>query len=314
VPTSDASRTASREGNGAVAAADAPPLRGQPARVSVVIPIFNEEEHLDTQLASLAAQTYDRPWEVVAVDNRCTDRSMEIVESWRDRLPALVVVNARARRGLNFARNTGAAAAQGDFLAFCDADDVTAPNWLEELVRAGATADIVGGPVEMEQLNDELQRAWQPTDSLTSLPASYGFMPYPPGGNCGIWADVAREVGWDESYRFGASDIEFGWRAQLAGYRMAFAPGALIQHRFKATIRSTFAQYFRYGVSEPHLFKVWGRHGMERDLREAFTTWRWLAVSLPMLKRKSTRGRWVRVAGLCCGRICGSLRWRAAYL
>jgi glycosyltransferase involved in cell wall biosynthesis len=279
-----------------------------------VIPIRNEEEHLEAQLVSLAAQTYDRPWEVVVVDNGCTDRSIEIVENWRDRLPALVVVDARARRGLNFARNRGAAAANGDFLAFCDADDVTAPNWLEELVRAGASADVVGGPVEMEELNDELQRAWQPTDSLSSLPGSYGFLPYPPGGNCGIWTDVAREVGWDESFRFGASDIEFGWRAQAAGYRVAFAPGAMIQHRFKATIRSTFVQYFRYGVSEPHLFKVWGSHGMERNLREAIGTWQWLARGLPLLRSKSIRGRWVRVAGLCCGRICGSLRWRVLYL
>jgi glycosyltransferase involved in cell wall biosynthesis len=314
VATSEASRRALWEGNGAGGAASALHVRGQPAHVSVVIPIRNEEEHLDAQLASLAAQTYDRSWEVVAVDNGCTDRSIEIAESWRDRLPSLVVVDARDRRGLNYARNAGAAAAGGDFLAFCDADDVTAPTWLEALVSAGATADIVGGPVEMEELNDELQRAWQPTDSLTSLPASYGFMPYAPGGNCGIWADVARELGWDESFRFGASDIEFGWRAQLAGYRVIFAPGALIQHRFEATIRSTFTQYFRYGVSEPHLFKIWGRHGMDRNLGEAVSTWRWLAASLPMLKRKSTRGRWVRVAGLCCGRICGSLRWRSAYL
>jgi len=281
--------------------------------VSVVIPIRNEEEHLEAQLASLAAQTYDRPWEVVAVDNGCTDRSMEIVESWRDRLPALLVVDARERRGLNFARNMGAAAARGDFLAFCDADDVTAPTWLGELVRAAATADIVAGPVEMEQLNDELQRAWQSTESLSSLSTCYGFLPYTPGGNCGIWADVAREVGWDESYRFGASDIEFSWRAQLAGYRMTFAPGALIQYRFKPTVRSTFAQYFRYGVAEPHLFKVWRRYGMERDLREAVDIWRWLVTNLPSLRSRAGRGRWAQVAGLRCGRICGSLRWRAAF-
>ena len=312
--TPEASLTASGEGNGVVVGASALPLRGQPARVSVVIPIRNEEAHLDAQLASLAAQTYDRPWEVVAVDNGCTDRSIEILESWRDRLPALHLVDARDRRGLNFARNKGAAAARWDFLAFCDADDVTAPNWLEGLVRAADGADIVAGPVEMEQLNDEHQRAWQPTDSITSLPACYGFLPYTPGGNCGIWADVAREVGWDESYRFGASDIEFAWRAQLAGYRMTFAPGALIQYRFKTTIRSTFAQYFRYGVSEPHLFKVWRRYGMQRDLREAVNTWRWLVTNLPSLRRRASRGRWMRDAGLRCGRICGSLRWRVVYL
>jgi glycosyltransferase involved in cell wall biosynthesis len=251
---------------------------------------------------------------VVAVDNGCTDRSIEIVESWRDRLPSLVVVDGRAQRGVNHARRAGAAAARGDFLAFCDADDVTAPNWLEELAGKAAGADLVGGPVEQEELNGQLQRAWQPADPLHSLPSPYGFVPYPPGGNLGIWADVAREIGWDVSFGFGSSDIDFGWRAQLAGYRVAFAPGALIQKRFKPTIRSTVKQYFRYGVSEPHLFRLWGRYGMQRDIGDAVGTWLWLAGSVHLLFSVGGRGNWLRVAALRCGRIWGSLRWRVVYL
>jgi glycosyltransferase involved in cell wall biosynthesis len=288
--------------------------RVRPALISVIIPVRNGEPHLSAQLASLCAQTYDGRWEVVAVDNGCTDRSIETIGGWRDRLPALVVVDARARRGLNHARNMGAAAARGDFLAFCDADDVTAPGWLEALARAAEHADLVGGAVEFRELNGDLQRAWQPTDPLDSLPSSYGFMPSAPGGNCGIWADVARAIGWDESFRFGSSDIDFVWRVQLAGYRVAFAPGALIRVRFRPTLWSIARQYFKYGVSEPQLFRRWRRHGMERDLRRARANWLWLARSLPLLLNAGGRGRWLRVAAMCCGRICGSLRWRVVYL
>ena len=309
----DPPQTSGRDRDGAITPRSAL-WRGRPTRISVVIPIRNGEEHLGAQLASLAAQTYGGPWEVVAVDNGCTDRSIKIVESWRDRLPTLVVVDACARRGLNYARNAGAAAARGDFLAYCDADDVTTPSWLEELAGAAARADLVGGPVEQEELNGQLQRAWQWSESLMSLPSDYGFMPYPPGGNCGIWADVARNVGWNESFGFGSSDIDFGWRAQLAGYQVAFAPGALIRRRFKGTLRSSMRQYFRYGVSEPHLFRHWRRHGMERDIRKAVATWLWLARSLPLLKSEGGRGHWLLMAALCCGRICGSLRWRVAFL
>jgi glycosyltransferase involved in cell wall biosynthesis len=296
------------------AAARVSPPRGRPARISVIIPIRYGVAHIGAQLASLAAQTYDGPWEVVVVDNACTDGSIEIVESWRDQLPALVVVDAHARRGLSHARNAGAAAARGDFLAFCDADDVTSPRWLEELARAAPLGDLVGGPVEQEELNNHLQRAWQSADPLTSLPSEYGFMNYPPGGNCGIWTDVAREIGWDESFAFGSSDIDFGWRAQLAGYRVAFAPGALIRRRFQTTLRSTVKQYFRYGVSEPHLFRRWARHGMGRDTGRAIGTWLWLAGSLPLLRSETGRGYWLRVAAQKFGRICGSLRWRVIYL
>ena len=304
---------ASRDRGGAVKRRSAP-SRSRPTKISVVIPIRNGEAHLGAQLAALAAQTYDGPWEVVVVDNGCTDRSIKIVESWRGRLPALVVVDARDRRGLNYARNEGAAAARGDFVAFCDADDVVGPRWLASLARAAARADLVGGPMEQTELNDQLQRAWRPSHPITELANWYLFMPFPPGGNCGIWADAAREVGWDEVFRFGASDIDFGWRVQLAGYRVAFAPGALIQRRFRPTIWSTVKQYFRYGVSEPHLFRLWGPHGMPRDFGKAFRTWRWLARSFPQLKSEGSRGQWLRVAAQCLGRICGSLRWRVLYL
>ena len=288
--------------------------RGRPEQISVVLPVRNGELFIDAQLASLAAQTYAEPWELIVVDNGCTDRTVEIVESWRDRLPGLVVVDAGDRRGLNYARNRGAAAATGDFLAFCDADDVTEPGWLEALARAAPDADLVGGPMDQDVLCDELQRAWQPTDPIESLTDCYLFMPFPPGGNCGIWTDVAREVRWDEAFRFGASDIDFAWRLQVAGYRVGFAPGAMAQRRFKPTIAATVKQYFRYGVSEPHLFKLWGRHGMPRDLDEARRQWRWLAASLPQLRSDAGRGEWLVVAAQRLGRICGSVRWRTFYL
>jgi glycosyltransferase involved in cell wall biosynthesis len=288
--------------------------RGSPERISVVIPIRNGEAHIGDQLASLAAQTYEGRWEVVAVDNRCTDASIAIVESWRDRLPALTVVDATTRRGPGHARNAGAAAARGDFLAYCDADDVVSPRWLEMLASAASHADLIGGPVEQMELNGRLQRAWQPSEPITSLLSCYGFLAYPPAGNCGIWTEVVREVGWDESFVFGSSDSDFGWRVQLAGYRVAFAPGAVIQRRFRTTLRSMAKQYFRYGLSEPQLFKRWGHRGMMRDSREATERWRWLARSLPLLRNESGRGHWLRVAASSCGRLCGSLRWRVVYL
>ena len=102
------------------------------------MPVLNGEEHIGDQLAALAAQTYRGEWELVVVDNGCRDRSMEIVREWAPRLPSVTIVDATARRGLNRARNAGAAAARGDFLAFCDADDVATPGWLEAMAEAAA--------------------------------------------------------------------------------------------------------------------------------------------------------------------------------
>ena len=292
------------------------PLRQVPALVSVVIPIRNAADHLAVQLDALTKQTYGGRWELVAVDNGCSDRSIEIVERFRDRLPAVVVVDARHRRGLGRARNAGAAAASGALLAYCDADDVVEAEWLAALTDAAATADIVGGAVRYDGLNSELQLAWERPQPMTSLRMGYGYLPYPSGGNCALWADVARAVPWDESFAFGASDIEFGWRAQLAGFRIAFAPAAVIQRRFRGHPAAIARQHFRYGCAEPYLFRRFREHGMPgSDRHEALEYWRWLARNgLRDLRRADGRGNWLRLAGARLGRIYGSLRWRVVYL
>jgi glycosyltransferase involved in cell wall biosynthesis len=292
--------------------------RGAPELISVVMPVLNAEDHVHKQLAALTRQTYRGAWELVVVDNGCRDRSVEIVRSWAGRIPALRVVDARGQRGLNYARNAGSRAARGDFLAFCDADDVATPGWLEALAAAATTADIVGGPLDFEAINGSLARAWRPPKPRqTELPMDrVGFLPYVPGGNCGIWAGVARSLGWDEAFVFGASDQEFSWRAQLASYRLAFVPEAVMQLRYRTTPGATGRQYFAYGSSGAQLYRRFRHAGMRRsDPREALRWWWWLAVHLPDLFRSSRRrGTWMRVAGLRLGRLVGSVRHRTVFL
>src|SRR4051812_31222858 len=123
------------------------------------MPVLNGEAHIADQLAALAAQTYEGDWELVVVDNGCSDRTIEIARDWAPRFPRLRIADATRRRGLNVARNAGAAAARGDFLAFCDADDVASPGWLAALASAAPEADVVGGRLEWETLNDPVVRA-----------------------------------------------------------------------------------------------------------------------------------------------------------
>ncbi|PSB57691.1 hypothetical protein C7B77_07490 [Chamaesiphon polymorphus CCALA 037] len=92
--------------------------------VSVVIPIYNRENYLAAALDSVFAQTY-RPIEVIAVDDGSTDRSGDIVRSYPE-----VRYFYQSNQGVSVARNTGIAAAQGEFIAFLDADDLWKPDKL----------------------------------------------------------------------------------------------------------------------------------------------------------------------------------------
>ncbi len=288
----------------------------RPRLISVIIPVRNGEAHVADQLAALAAQSYRGGWELVVADNGCTDATMDIVYDWRDRVPSLTVADATVRRGLNHARNAGAGAARGDFLAFCDCDDVADPGWLEAMAQAARHADLIGGRNEWEALNDSVIRAWRPSRPMTSLMRDHGFLAYAPGGNLGVWTSVACELGWDEQFTFGSSDQCFSWRAQLAGYRLAFAPDALMQLRFRRSLAATARQFYGYGRSGPQLHRAFRHAGIPPpDNRAALRRWRWLASELPSLWADSTRrGNWVRTASFRLGRLVGSVRARALVL
>jgi glycosyltransferase involved in cell wall biosynthesis len=241
---------------------------------------------------------------------------MQVVGEWAPKLPSVTIADATARRGLNHARNAGAAAAKGDFLAFCDADDVAAPGWLAAMARGAADADIVGGRLEWETLNDSVVRAWRPQSPMTDLVVDHGFLRYAPGGNMGVWTQVAREIGWDERFRFGSSDHGFAWNAQLAGYRLTYAPNALMQQRFRSTIWAMARQHYRYGRSAPQLRRAFRGVGLEPpDNRAAVREWRRLAVTVPHLwGSREARGRWVRDMSVRLGRLTGSARARVLCL
>jgi glycosyltransferase involved in cell wall biosynthesis len=284
--------------------------------VSVIMPVLDGEAHVADQLAALAGQTYAGDWELVVADNGCRDGTIDIVRGMEPQLPPLVIADARARRGLNHARNVGAQAARGDLLAFCDCDDVVSTGWLEAMARAARRADVVGGRLEAELLNDATVRAWRPSEPMTELVREQGYLPYAAGGNMAVWTQVARAIGWDEEFRFGSSDSGFAWQAQMAGYTLAFAPDALVHQRYRRTIRATARQYYHYGASGPQLYRTFRAHGMPApDNRDALRRWRRLAHNAPDLWRsRAQRGAWIRTASFRLGRVAGSIRARVICL
>ena len=132
------------------------------------------------------------------------------------------------------------------------------------------------------------------------------------GGNCGMWRSVATELGWNEAFTFGGSDIEFSWRAQLAGYRVAWAPAAVVAVREPTSIRVVARQWYRYGVSDPQLFQAFRPDGMRRSsIRQAARVCGpgWPSMSVISGVRSTRNGdgyAWRRTAG----RMAGSVRAR----
>lgn len=104
-----------------------------PATVSLVIAAYNAGEYITRALESVATQTRP-PNELIVIDDGSTDDTAEQVKSFRNRSSLNVVLQQQANRGLAATRNVGVRSAQGDLVAFLDADDVIYPAFLEETV------------------------------------------------------------------------------------------------------------------------------------------------------------------------------------
>jgi len=99
-------------------------------RVSVIIPTYNRAALVTEALASVLAQTWP-DFEVLVVDDGSTDATLSALASF----PGQVMVLTRQERGgVSAARNLGAAAAAGDWLAFLDSDDLWLPEKLSRQV------------------------------------------------------------------------------------------------------------------------------------------------------------------------------------
>ena len=117
-------------------------------KVSVIVPIYKVEKFIVRCVDSLLAQTLDEV-EFIFVDDATPDRSMELLRRCLERHPrrkGLVRILRHGRnRGLPAARNTGLAAATGEYVFHCDSDDFVEPDMLETLYAeaCGKEADIV---------------------------------------------------------------------------------------------------------------------------------------------------------------------------
>ena len=96
-----------------------------PGLLSFIVPVYDTEKYLDECLTSLRFQEY-RNIEIVCVDDGTPDDSVSIVRRHRLRDPRVRLVR-RPNGGLSAARNTGVAAARGEYLAFVDSDDMVPP-------------------------------------------------------------------------------------------------------------------------------------------------------------------------------------------
>lgn len=100
-------------------------------KVSIIVPIYNEEENLERCIDSLINQTY-KNLEIILVNDGSTDKSKEIINSYKDKR---IMAIHKKNTGIGDTRNVGINKCTGDYIMFIDSDDYIELNCVEKLVN-----------------------------------------------------------------------------------------------------------------------------------------------------------------------------------
>ncbi len=102
-------------------------------KISIIVPVYQAEKHLEQCLDSLVNQTYVN-LEIILVDDGSHDNSLAICNQYKDKDQRIIVVH-QDNAGVSTARNVGINKASGEYIYFVDSDDWIEINTIEELVR-----------------------------------------------------------------------------------------------------------------------------------------------------------------------------------
>jgi len=236
---------------------------------SIVIPTYSRPKQLASCLQALTRLDYPRErFEVIVVDDGSKTPLQGVVSPFRGQLDLLLVEQVKAGPGA--ARNTGAARAQGKFLAFTDDDCIPAPNWLKNLALAfTALPDrIIGGRV-LDALPSNLYSAASQLmhdavyDYYNADPNQANFLA---SNNLALPTERFLAIGgFDTTFPLAAgedNDLCNRWLHQ--GYRMTYDPEVVVYHAHALTLRSFCKQHFNRGRAAFHYRQMHFRRGWER--------------------------------------------------
>lgn len=236
--------------------------RAWPA-LSVIVCAYNEAALLEECLSSLDGLDYPG-LEVVVCDDGSTDGTLEIAQGY----PFTVL--ALPHRGLSAARNAGARAAHGEYVAYLDADAHCHPEWPYHLVLSMEDEGVVatGGPnlpVPGVGFVERIVGACpgRPVEVLVGDDRAE----HVPGCNMAFRHDDLLAVGgFDAVFTSAGDDVDVCWRLLDRGGQIAFAPAAQVRHHRRSTVKGYLKQQRGYGRSErmvsarhPHRFNRLGQ-------------------------------------------------------
>lgn len=267
--------------------------------VSVIVAVYNGQATLPDCLESLLRLDYPRELlEVVCVDNASSDATPRILAGYGARVRVL----REARRGPAAARNHGVRHARGEVIALTDADCTVERDWLRHLVAplGDPRIGVVGGRILSRRPCNFIEAFGE---RIHDHARALGEMT-PPYAITMNWASrrtVLEDLGLFNDALLRSSDVDCSYRMTDAGYRLVYAPDAIVYHRNERTPWGLMHEGYVHGFHAPRVQRLHAeflrrvRAARRADVREpvAQPTPHWTEAWLWSIFRLGKRlGRW----------------------
>lgn len=224
-------------------------LDDQPS-VSVVVPGYNEEAVIENCVRSILASSY--PYlEIVLVDDGSTDSTAHIMQELAESDPRVRVI-LQENAGKGAALNRGTRESTGEVLLYVDSDGIFGPDTIEEMLR-GFNHPNVGAvcgddrPVNLNTVQTRLLTiiSHVGTGLVRRALSVLNCLPIV-SGNAGAFRREALELTGPLDEQTIGEDLELTWRMHQAGFRVNFAPRALVYAESPSTLRGLWKQRVRW--------------------------------------------------------------------
>jgi glycosyltransferase involved in cell wall biosynthesis len=237
-----------------------------------VLAVFNEATTIDECLASLAAQDYAGPWEVLVADGGSTDGTVDRIGEWSERLRIRLFDNPDRvqSKGLNLL----AEVSNAEVLVRADAHTTYATNYLTRSVAAllSTNASAVGGPMRPEGTNPfgrAVARAYR--SKIGIGPAPFHHSQENVEADTVYLGTMARQTFLDHgglrTLPSGvAEDADFYYRLRQNGGRVLVVPAIRSSYRPRQTPSGLWRQFYRYGLGKADMLYINGEFPSWRPL------------------------------------------------
>ena len=234
---------------------------------SVIVPTSNRADYVAVTLRSLAEQDFDRPYEVIAIDDGSSDRTPEVIAA-----AGVKTIRHETPKGPNARRNEGIAAAEADLIALVDDDTWIPPTWLRAIVDGAERhpgADAFGGPIRARLEGPAPRSCGREQPPITSLDLgdSDREAELVWSANMALRRAAFDRIGpFDERFTTGGDEEDWIRRLRAGGGRVVYLADAWLDHRRTgddARLRSLMRAAYRRGRNmraydgmrgvEPHL-------------------------------------------------------------